>query len=113
MLVIFIIFWLRSRPVHFIPNEAASIKNVPEHVVDKLRQRAAEHHRSLQGELMDLICRSTDEDVSDATNIGRGGDTSGWLSIEEIAAELATPPARSSRTVPLAVDIIRRARDSR
>jgi hypothetical protein len=90
-----------------------SIKNVPEHVVDKLRQRAADHHRSLQGELMDLICRSTDEDLVDATNGAKRGDSSGWLSIEEVAAQLATPAARSSRAVPLAVDIIRQERDSR
>ena len=96
-----------------------SIKNVPEHVVEKLRQRAASHHRSLQGELMALVCRSTDEDAanisenSEASNSGREGDSTGWLSIEEIAAELTTPQRRSSRTVPLAVDIIRQERDSR
>ena len=87
-----------------------SIKNVPEQVVEKLRQRAASHHRSLQGELMELICRSTDED---AANIEREGAATGWLSIEEIGVELATPQRRSSRTVPLAVDIIRQERDSR
>lgn len=32
-----------------------SIKNVPDEVVEKLRQRAARHHRSLQGELMSII----------------------------------------------------------
>jgi plasmid stability protein len=90
-----------------------SIKNVPEHVVEKLRQRAASHHRSLQGELMDLICRSTDEDASETTSIDKDGDSSGWLSIDEIAAELATSQRRSSPNVPLAVDIIRQERDSR
>ncbi|MGI9328654.1 MAG: FitA-like ribbon-helix-helix domain-containing protein [Pseudomonadales bacterium] len=90
-----------------------SIKNVPEHVVNKLRQRAASHHRSLQGELMELICRSTDEAASETTNTDEEGNLSGWLSIEEIAAELATAQQRPTRTVPLAVDIIRRDRDSR
>lgn len=93
-----------------------SIKNVPEHVVEKLRQRAGSHHRSLQGELMVLVCRSTDEDAannSENSNSGREGDSTGWLSIEEIAAELTTPQRRPSRTVPLAVDIIRQERDSR
>ena len=33
-----------------------SIKNVPEAIVEKLRQRAAANHRSLQGELMLLVC---------------------------------------------------------
>lgn len=90
-----------------------SIKNVPEHIVEKLRARAANHHRSLQGELMDLICRSIDEDAGEATVSEQQGHSVGWLSIEEIAAELATSQRRSSPTVPLAVDIIRRDRESR
>jgi plasmid stability protein len=36
-------------PVNF------SIKNVPEHVAERLRDRAARHHRSLQGELMAIL----------------------------------------------------------
>jgi plasmid stability protein len=32
-----------------------SIKNAPEHVVERLRRRAAMNHRSLQGELMAII----------------------------------------------------------
>lgn len=32
-----------------------SIKNAPEHVVQRLRERAKRHHRSLQGELMAII----------------------------------------------------------
>jgi plasmid stability protein len=32
-----------------------SIKNVPEGIVARLRERAARHHRSLQGELMAII----------------------------------------------------------
>ncbi|MGH7231017.1 MAG: FitA-like ribbon-helix-helix domain-containing protein [Nitrospiraceae bacterium] len=32
-----------------------SIKNVPDELVKHLRRRAAEHHRSLQGELMAII----------------------------------------------------------
>ena len=90
-----------------------SIKNVPEHVVEKLRHRAANHHRSLQGELMDMICQSIDEDAGETQNSNEESGSSGWLSIEEIAAELASPHRRSSRKVPLAVDIIRQDRDSR
>ena len=90
-----------------------SIKNVPETVVEKLRQRAASHHRSLQGELMDLICRCADGDADAAESAAIEGDSSGWLSVEEVAAELASSARRSSRAVPLAVDIIRQERDSR
>jgi antitoxin FitA len=32
-----------------------SIKNAPEDVVDRLRARAARHHRSLQGELLAIV----------------------------------------------------------
>ena len=32
-----------------------SIKNVPEELLVKLRSRAREHHRSLQGELMAIL----------------------------------------------------------
>jgi len=32
-----------------------SIKNVPDHIAEKLRQRAAKHHRSLQGELVVIL----------------------------------------------------------
>jgi plasmid stability protein len=32
-----------------------SIKNVPEELVTRLRERAQEHHRSLQGELMAIL----------------------------------------------------------
>jgi len=94
-----------------------SIKNVPKQVVEKLRQRAARHHRSLQGELMDLICRSADdmakENTNDITSAGKEDESSGWLSIDEIATELATSPRRSPRSVPLAVDIVRQERDGR
>ena len=82
-----------------------SIKNVPEEVVEKLRQRAARHHRSLQGELMDLVHK--------ASGVTSAADSSGWLSIDELAAELVTARPKSSRSVPLAVDIIRNEPDSR
>jgi plasmid stability protein len=32
-----------------------SIKNAPDHIVERLRRRAERHHRSLQGELMAII----------------------------------------------------------
>ena len=32
-----------------------SVKNVPEPLVERLRRRAAAHHRSLQGELLSII----------------------------------------------------------
>jgi plasmid stability protein len=35
--------------------EKLSIENAPDHVVDRLRQRAKLHRRSLQGELLAII----------------------------------------------------------
>ena len=96
---------------HLMPN--LSIKNVPEEIVEKLRQRAARHHRSLQGELIDLVHRYADESAQEAADVTSAADSSGWLSIDELAAELTTARPKSSRSVPLAVDIIRHERDSR
>jgi plasmid stability protein len=39
-----------------------SIKNAPEHVVARLRERASRHHRSLQGELLAIIEAAARED---------------------------------------------------
>jgi len=39
-----------------------SIKNAPDHVVQRLRQRAERHHRSLQGELLAIIEAAVRED---------------------------------------------------
>ncbi len=39
-----------------------SIKNAPDEVVHRLRQRAERHHRSLQGELLSIIEAAARED---------------------------------------------------
>ena len=39
-----------------------SIKNAPDQVVERLRQRAERHHRSLQGELMAIIEEAVRDD---------------------------------------------------
>ncbi len=38
-----------------------SIKNVPDEVAARLRERAAKHHRSLQGELLSIIGEAAHE----------------------------------------------------
>ena len=38
-----------------------SIKNVPNEIVHRLRQRAERHHRSLQGELLAIIKAAAEE----------------------------------------------------
>ena len=39
-----------------------SIKNAPDRVVQRLRERAERHHRSLQGELLAIIEAAVEED---------------------------------------------------
>ena len=68
-----------------------SIKNVPGEVLDKLRERAAQHHRSLQGELMALLAAALAPQASGGEPPA-ASDTptmrrSGTRRIEEIAAE--------------------------
>jgi plasmid stability protein len=41
-----------------------SIKNAPDDVVQRLRERAERHHRSLQGELMAIIEAAVQDDRS-------------------------------------------------
>ena len=100
-----------------------SIKNVPEPVVEKLRQCAAANHRSLQGELMALVCRVAKTGVagpSDEEGAQSQVDPSapaqvesGWLTVEQIRAESRAAHPQPIATGPLAVDIIRRERDAR
>jgi plasmid stability protein len=73
-----------------------SIKNVPDHVAEEVRKRAAKHHRSLQGELISIL-------------------------EETIAQEKRMSPARllkelralSLKTPSESLKIIRRDRDAR
>jgi plasmid stability protein len=107
-----------------------SIKDVPEAWAEALRQRAARHHRSLQGELMALVEQAVTQETEAPTSSadraspgaprivgydprGRPIVQRGWKTIEQIAAEQRArgrPPADSA---PLGVDIIREDRDSR
>ena len=95
-----------------------SIKNVPDEVVEKLRARAAANHRSLQGELMALVCHATEHGARRHERLGHGEQHSGWMTVEEIMAEHRANPLtpdqlRRAREATPAVDIIRRDRDSR
>ncbi len=63
-----------------------SIKNVPEAVARGLRERAAQNHRSLQGELMAIL-----EDAVSRPNTGRA-NAPGARYETETAASGAPPP---------------------
>jgi len=82
------------------------IKNVPEPVVEKLRQNAAANNRSLQDELMALVCRAAKESAPTQVE-------SGWMTIEQLRAESEIAYPEPVTTGPLAVDIIRRERDAK
>lgn len=73
-----------------------SIKNVPDHLAEQLRKRAAQHHRSLQGELMAIL----EENISNPRSL-----TPVELLSKIRAAGLKTPEESAK--------LIRRERDER
>lgn len=73
-----------------------SIKNVPDHVIKRLRARAARNRRSLQGELLDLVERAVAE-----------VPTLSARAVFERIRKLNLPAGESS------ADIIREMRDAR
>ena len=73
-----------------------SIKNAPDDVVERLRERAARHHRSLQGELLAIV----EEAVRPTRH----------LTTEEVLAEVRR---MGLRTPAEAAAIVRADRDRR
>jgi len=88
-----------------------SIKNVPAEVVDGLRRRAERHHRSMQGELMALVCQAVG--AAPTADQPLRSRQPGAVGIEEIAAEHRARWPEPIDRGPRAVDVIRRARDGR
>lgn len=88
-----------------------SIKNVPDAVIEKLRARAARNHRSLQGELLALVCQAAEPNVP----LSRAAPAAekGTKTIEQITAELRERWPEPFDEGPRAVDLIRAARDAR
>ena len=65
-----------------------SVKNVPDEVMEKLRQRARRHHRSVQGELLAILEEATGpaqlsvdqaESRLRALGLGTGDDSTAWI----------------------------------
>ena len=100
-----------------------SIKDVPDAIAERLRQRAARNHRSLQGELMAIVEQAAAEPGTAAPARERGAVpgvrrswTQGRKSFDQLVAEREAAgwtPHPSLARAPLAVDIIRADRDSR
>jgi plasmid stability protein len=98
-----------------------SIKDVPDDLAERLRQRAARNHRSLQGELMAIVEQAAFADaavppaaVAPATTPGSW--TQGWKTIEQLMAEREATgwkPDPAMARAPRGVDIVRADRDSR
>jgi plasmid stability protein len=100
----------RIHAAESMPN--LSIKNVPPEIVEKLHQRAAAHHRSLQGELLALVTWAVG--ASDVTApVESRARQRGHKSIEQIAAEHRERVRRPSRKGGRAVDLLRTDRDAR
>lgn len=97
-----------------------SVKDVPDDVAEKLRQRAARNHRSLQGELMAIVEQAANAEALAPERAPSAGAarswTQGWKTIEELVAEREAAGWRADPSLaraPLGVDIIRADRDSR
>lgn len=102
-----------------------SIKDVPDDIAQRLRERAARNHRSLQGELMAIVERAAREPAGTRAAAASSAPVldpqarfgPGWVpgarTVEEIYAELRRRHPRPVDSGPLAVDIIRHDRDSR
>lgn len=92
-----------------------SIKGVPEPLAERLRARAERNHRSLQGELMQIIEHAAAEriDGTDSLAALRRGAVRGTKTIEQIAAEHRVRFPQPISTGPLAVNIVRADRDAR
>ncbi|MCR9260646.1 MAG: hypothetical protein NXH95_13035 [Pseudomonadaceae bacterium] len=67
----------------------------------------------MQGELLDLICRATEAEIDELESSESQSSSCGWLSIEEVAAELNLSQRKAGKGVPLAVDLVRQDRNAR
>jgi plasmid stability protein len=94
-----------------------SIKNVPDALLAQLRERAARHHRSMQGELMALLTAAVQSPTTAPDAIGAHeapqGRRSGTRHIEEIASEHRKRWKKPFNRGPRATDVIRSDRDAR
>jgi len=91
-----------------------SIKNVPEPVIEKLRERARRNHRSMQGELMALVSEAVDPTVEGRVPVPAApGRERGTRTAEEIREAIQASYPEPVSGAPSAVEIIRADRDGR
>ena len=89
-----------------------SIKNVPDDVVALLRDRAERHHRSLQGELLDIVVREARFGSFDAAAFMAESERLQTRAPADIHAVLAEIRAMGLNTPDEATAMIREDRDS-
>jgi antitoxin FitA len=97
----------------FMPS--LSIKNVPEEVIERLRERATRNHRSLQGELLALV-REAAFTTTDPTADARPREEPvrrGTKTLKQILDERLAQGIEARDDLPRAVDIVRADRDAR
>jgi len=93
-----------------------SIKEVPDTLAHRLRARAERHHRSFQRELMAIIEQAVKDELEFGVQAQRdmpGGAALRRKSIEDVATAHRARFPEPITAGPLAVDIVRRDRDSR
>ena len=90
-----------------------SIKNVPAAVLKKLRQRAKENNRSLQGELLFIVNEASKEVPHSRPGAVLDRSRTGTKTVAQIAAEVRARYPQPDTSTPSGVDIIRAARDAR
>lgn len=90
-----------------------SIKGVPEEWAQRLRERAARNHRSLQGELMALLGEAVGDAAAVAAPVARAGarPAAGALSIDEAARRARGRFGGDGAAFGRSVDIVRALRD--
>lgn len=88
-----------------------TIKQVPDDLAQRLRERAASNHRSLQGELMSILTAATAGDARPARALV--GRRLGHLSIDQVVARCRVVMPPWEERYGRSVDIIREMRDGR
>jgi plasmid stability protein len=92
-----------------------SIRDVPESIAEHLRQRAARHHRSLQGELMAILESAVAADLQ-ATAITPAQPrpaTTPRRTLGELADDLRRRLRVDVASAPSSTAIVREMRDTR
>ena len=92
-----------------------SIRDVPESIAEHLRQRAARHHRSLQGELMAILESVVAADLQAAATAPAQPRpaTTPRRTLGELAEDLRRRLSVDVASAPSSTAIVREMRDTR